>query len=890
MKHIPCPVESLRRLQLDFKQLADRGCDPLVAFVTMRRPVFEGDPEAPEEIPHEPYNNYAYRRYYNEVKRRGLYARDWGWELSGRIGDPVAWRYLNTAVGENWSHQLAGWAVDDGCTSIPACERWQYVFIKADEFPRFDLTCKRAATLFGNSYESPIVQWAFGPNRPNEAHPIGVPGLWCDLVLHVALQSIPGVMLSTIAVAMDEHLHPIRGMQPGDWTKPDQPPVWIAKVEHFSTASIDCIDAMIANWPTIKPQVQATEDQLSVAAPTEATFQQFHIAVKRVFEPLRTAISKIRFDAANSGNWLDAWQSFGLLVKDRWNETQRISNKARLYREFINANHDRQISIRYLDTPYPTWAIGDSNLQNKQFTAHQAVLAIAEKLDLDLSEMRRWNVDRTTEAERLSQVVALKAAFDDFDVDDIGIRLEVELKGTLEMPNAIHTPQRQLVVGLDAAAHWREIRDQFREIPTGPLPGISGNTEWTARRTRRTSDGYINWGLRDGGMRGAENKNQLQHVSLLAGESLLTHRPSDVDDGVLREPDAVKRWWAYLGVVHSKLMLTDNEVLLMEAASLTGEPHPIEVLEIPNVLAESKRVCDLIIQNFERLPLIEDYPDTLNGNLQFLEWVSKEVREQGEFLKNQEYERHVMKNKVEGMDALGRDRMYWGAALRRVQRMQSACPDEASKVECVLKTPLTLDNLEPLAIRLDGAIKLLRKAVEGTWLFEGNDIGEHTAKSPPTVMHKASATAALRTSKLPKPSELDEVTGPSGDSIGNEQGEAKRKRRRRNKSGHRRNSEELFRAALRRHHQYQTGGSILNPEPASTRQIEELAGSGVSDSTARRLLERHFGSVEQYREACRSRVIGQKLVVLLGDGLHAFGSFDTTKSDVEDAAGSTFDE
>jgi len=107
---------------------------------------------------------------------------------------------------------------------------------------------------------------------------------------------------------------------------------------------------------------------------------------------------------------------------------------------------------------------------------------------------------------------------------------------------------------------------------------------------------------------------------------------------------------------------------------------------------------------------------------------------------------------------------------------------------------------------------------------------------------------------------------------------------------HRRTNEELFKAALRTHHKYETGGSVLNMEPASTRRIEELSGKGVSDSTAGRLLKKHFGSVEQYRVACFSRAIRDKLVVLLGDALHAYGSFDASRRDVEDQNDSDSDE
>lgn len=109
------------------------------------------------------------------------------------------------------------------------------------------------------------------------------------------------------------------------------------------------------------------------------------------------------------------------------------------------------------------------------------------------------------------------------------------------------------------------------------------------------------------------------------------------------------------------------------------------------------------------------------------------------------------------------------------------------------------------------------------------------------------------------------------------------------KAGHRRTNEELFKAAMRTHHKYEAG-SVLNVEPTSPRQIEALMGKGISDTTAGRLLKKHFGSIDQYRNACFSGAIGPKLVVLLGDGLHAFGSFDATEHDVENAADNDSDE
>lgn len=109
-----------------------------------------------------------------------------------------------------------------------------------------------------------------------------------------------------------------------------------------------------------------------------------------------------------------------------------------------------------------------------------------------------------------------------------------------------------------------------------------------------------------------------------------------------------------------------------------------------------------------------------------------------------------------------------------------------------------------------------------------------------------------------------------------------RSRPTRKNTGTRRNSEELFKAALRKHHQYDNG-SVLNVEPISTREIESLMDCNLSDSTALRLLNKHFGTVEKYQAACLSGAIKTKLTILLGDGLHAFGTFDAAEHDLEDS-------
>lgn len=97
----------------------------------------------------------------------------------------------------------------------------------------------------------------------------------------------------------------------------------------------------------------------------------------------------------------------------------------------------------------------------------------------------------------------------------------------------------------------------------------------------------------------------------------------------------------------------------------------------------------------------------------------------------------------------------------------------------------------------------------------------------------------------------------------------------------RRTTEELFKSALRKHHKYESNGSVLNFTPISARGIETLLDGAISDTTAGRLLKKHFGSVREYQEACLLQKIGPKLVILLGDGLHAYGTFDPTKSNFD---------
>lgn len=98
---------------------------------------------------------------------------------------------------------------------------------------------------------------------------------------------------------------------------------------------------------------------------------------------------------------------------------------------------------------------------------------------------------------------------------------------------------------------------------------------------------------------------------------------------------------------------------------------------------------------------------------------------------------------------------------------------------------------------------------------------------------------------------------------------------------HSRSNEELFKAGLKRHHQY-IDGSVMNYEPISTRKLAALLENRISASTANRLMARHFGSVKAYKKCCVSKQINGKLMLLTGDTLHALGTIDPNRYEIED--------
>ncbi len=178
-------------------------------------------------------------------------------------------------------------------------------------------------------------------------------------------------------------------------------------------------------------------------------------------------------------------------------------------------------------------------------------------------------------------------------------------------------------------------------------------------------------------------------------------------------------------------------------------------------------------------------------------------------------------------------------------------------------TPESITHFRRVAVELTN---FANSKATGELMCTGEEDGKPAVEGQPEAI-----------SEPPKP------VGPQAS--GNDtEGKPDRKPSKQKRSEPRRTSEELFKSAMRTHHKYEVGGSVMNSVPISPRQIETLTGNAISDTTAGRLLKRHFGSIENYKQACFEETIGRKLVVLLGDGLHAFGSFDQTKADVDDAA------
>ena len=90
-------------------------------------------------------------------------------ELSGQQGDPKAWRNPNKPVGDNWSRHVASWSIPDGCATMPASERWQYIFMTPTNSRRLEKIFNRAARLIWSVTESPLIERVFQSTRPREA-------------------------------------------------------------------------------------------------------------------------------------------------------------------------------------------------------------------------------------------------------------------------------------------------------------------------------------------------------------------------------------------------------------------------------------------------------------------------------------------------------------------------------------------------------------------------------------------------------------------------------------------------------------------------------------------------------------------------------------------------
>lgn len=96
-----------------------------------------------------------------------------------------------------------------------------------------------------------------------------------------------------------------------------------------------------------------------------------------------------------------------------------------------------------------------------------------------------------------------------------------------------------------------------------------------------------------------------------------------------------------------------------------------------------------------------------------------------------------------------------------------------------------------------------------------------------------------------------------------------------------RNTLELFKAALRKWHNYDSPDKF-NPQPATTRKIEELTEKRISDTTVLRCFGQLFGGMKAYRVCCVNKSIESRLRALMGDLSFAIDPQDLDASDADD--------
>ena len=160
------------------------------------------------------------------------------------------------------------------------------------------------------------------------------------------------------------------------------------------------------------------------------------------------------------------------------------------------------------------------------------------------------------------------------------------------------------------------------------------------------------------------------------------------------------------------------------------------------------------------LTLMERCPDTLDGHLRFLEFVSDEAEKLAEYLRKEPNAWQTVKHHVEGRTSAGRDFMNWSEARERVRRMRDAFPVEVRRVEDVLQNTFTVDTLEQLAIRLKPAVLSLRNAItEHRMRLTIQVDGQPSvpASNPPAPKPTLSPAKATESSSAGGPSPSDDV-------------------------------------------------------------------------------------------------------------------------------------
>ena len=109
----------------------------------------------------------------------------------------------------------------------------------------------------------------------------------------------------------------------------------------------------------------------------------------------------------------------------------------------------------------------------------------------------------------------------------------------------------------------------------------------------------------------------------------------------------------------------------------------------------------------QSLSLLDRYPATTAGHVAFLEWVSIEVREQANALRENRYTHESITRQI-------KNGVKWAEARQRITLLQSLPAETVKQVASVLRRELSLGTVEQIDELLRPSIRALRNALEAT--------------------------------------------------------------------------------------------------------------------------------------------------------------------------------